>query len=364
MPLASRRRLGSCPGGIASHVNRRQFLDADASGRAGARWRVCAARPDRASSASLIKATTARGRTRHRWRRHRRRRPRPGHRLEPRPIGRHAWSSNGTRPTPFAIRGASSARPRSRTPTSPPASTSPACRAAQRIVYRVRFQDLARPAIVAASRSSARSSLPSARARAPTRDVTVAWYGRLPAARAGASTRRAAACGSSRRCAAPQPDVFIHLGDTIYADQPIVAGGEARRRHALAEPRHAGEDASRRRRSTISAATTATTCSTSTCGASTPRSRQIVLWDDHEVRKQLVSGAACSTPSGHTPRRASPCSRRGRSAAFLEYQPMRFVPAIASGSIARVRLRPARRSLRLGHAQLPRAELEPTDSRR
>ena len=47
-----------------------------------------------------------------------------------------------------------------------------------------------------------------------------------------------------------QPDVFIHLGDTIYADQPLKPEVDARRRIDLAEPRHrseveAGADAGR-----------------------------------------------------------------------------------------------------------------------
>ena len=38
------------------------------------------------------------------------------------------------------------------------------------------------------------------------------------------------------------PDFFIHSGDTIYADDPLEARGQARRRHGLEERRHDGQE--------------------------------------------------------------------------------------------------------------------------
>ena len=81
-----------------------------------------------------------------------------------------------------------------------------------------------------------------------------------------------------------RPDVFVHCGDTIYADQPLPAGGEARRRHDLAQRGH-------RRPSRRSAETlddfrgnylyNLLDENVRRFNAEVP---QIVLWDDHEVR--------------------------------------------------------------------------------
>ena len=87
-----------------------------------------------------------------------------------------------------------------------------------------------------------------------------------------------------------EPDVFIHCGDTIYADQPLRRGGEAGRRHHLEErrdrgevegggerrrlPRHLPLQPDRRAHAPLQRATS-----------------QIVQWDDHEVPRQLVSDA-------------------------------------------------------------------------
>ena len=56
-----------------------------------------------------------------------------------------------------------------------------------------------------------------------------------------------------------EPDIFIHLGDTIYADQPVVVRSQAGRRQGLEEPGDRGEIEGRGERSTSSAARTSTT---------------------------------------------------------------------------------------------------------
>ena len=98
----------------------------------------------------------------------------------------------------------------------------------QRIFYRVLFQDLADlPGV----ERSGRRQLHDAACRPRRRDVTIAWsadtvgqgWGINPewgGLRLYETMRRA------------QPDLFIHCGDTIYADGPLARRGQARRRHA------------------------------------------------------------------------------------------------------------------------------------
>ena len=83
---------------------------------------------------------------------------------------------------------------------------------------------------------------------------------------------------------AAQPDVFINVGDTIYADQPLVAGSEARRRHDLEELVTAGEVEGRARRSTTSAAAYRYNLLDEHMRRFNAEVPQIVMWDDHEVR--------------------------------------------------------------------------------
>lgn len=88
----------------------------------------------------------------------------------------------------------------------------------QRIFYRVLFQDLS---------DLRRWSLPATGSFAtplaqPTRDVTFAWSADTVGQGWGINPE----WGGLRMyetMAAAEPDVFIHVGDTIYADQPLVA---------------------------------------------------------------------------------------------------------------------------------------------
>ena len=77
---------------------------------------------------------------------------------------------------------------------------------------------------------------------------------------------------------------------TIYADGPLTETVDAARRADLAQRRHAGEDARSPRRSTSSAASSPTTCSTSNLRAFAAAVPQINQWDDHEVRNNWYPG--------------------------------------------------------------------------
>ena len=109
---------------------------------------------------------------------------------------------------------------------------------------------------------------------APATRRSITSCGRaIPRARAGASTRRAAACAPTRPCCSNRPDFFIHSGDNIYADCPIAAEAEAAGRRDLAQYRHRGKIEAGARRSPSFAATTNTICSTTICAPSMPRCR-------------------------------------------------------------------------------------------
>jgi alkaline phosphatase D len=92
---------------------------------------------------------------------------------------------------------------------------------------------------------------------APTdRDVTFAFSADSVGQGWGIDPAR----GGMRLCDAMRraPDVFIHLGDTIYADQPVQAESRARRRVDLAQRRDRGEIRRSRRNWRIFAATIST----------------------------------------------------------------------------------------------------------
>jgi alkaline phosphatase D len=89
--------------------------------------------------------------------------------------------------------------------------------AGERIFYRVRFEDLADRRRISEPVTGTFRSVPAAR-----RDVLFAWSGDtvgqgwgIDASRGGMRT-----CEAIRRL---QPDFFVHSGDTIYADNPLVA---------------------------------------------------------------------------------------------------------------------------------------------
>ena len=188
----------------------------------------------------------------------------------------------------------------------------------------------ARPEDARASRRSAASS--RRRRRTRPRDVKVAFTGDVCGQGWGIDPARGGLkmFETMRRA---EPDLFIHLGDTIYADNPIPAEVQARRRHALEERHDARKAARRPDRSTISAATTATTCSTKTCADSTRQSRQLVLWDDHETHNNwFPAGPVCRPALSAS--KARPCLPRGPARRFSNTSRSASSPAIASGSIA------------------------------
>ena len=186
--------------------------------------------------------------------------------------------------------------------------------AGQDIFYRVRFEDLAAPTII--ERGAGR---PFPHRAEPPALGLVRLVGRHRRARAGASTRRAAACAPTRPCCSNRPDFFIHSGDSIYADCPIRADIEAAERRNLAQHRHRGEVARRAVRSPTTAATTNTICSTRNLRRFNAEVPTFAQWDDHEVANDWWPG---QIRADYANANASLLAARGRRA-FCEYMPMR-----------------------------------------
>lgn len=186
----------------------------------------------------------------------------------------------------------------------------------QRIFYRVQFQDLTD---LRAWSEPVAGSFRTPALGQPSRDVTLAWsadtvgqgWGINPdwgGLRLYETMRRAA------------PDVFIHCGDTIYADQPVVSEvklddgtiwknlvTEAKSKAAETLDDYRGaykynlQDEHMRR-----------------FNADVP---QIVLWDDHEVRDNWYELRDLSKDERYKIKSMALIAARGRQA-FLEFNPI------------------------------------------
>ena len=236
--------------------------------------------------------------------------------------------------------------------------------AGQRISYRVLFQDLAdlRRFSVPVEGSFPDAGAAAVRVQdgAADRDVSFVFSGDCVGQGWGIDPSR----GGMRLYDAMrklQPDVFIHLGDTIYADQPLKPEVVARRRHRSGATSSPKRSRSRRRRSTISAAAIATTCRTSTCGASTPRCRRS---RSGTITRCATTGIRRSgfdaDPRADVKSVALLAARAKR--AFLEYLPLRINPIETRTDLPRLAPRSGARDLRARHAIVSRPELgQPAD---
>jgi alkaline phosphatase D len=197
----------------------------------------------------------------------------------------------------------------------------------QTISYRVLFQDLrdlqswSLPAEGRFRTPSAVAPVSSGSAAPPpTRDVRLAWsadtvgqgWG-IDLSRGGLRTYE-----TMRRL---EPDLFVHLGDTIYADNPIqetvtlddgtlwrnvVTPAKAKVAETLEEFRgnylyNLLDENLRRFNAEVA---------------------QVVLWDDHEVLNNWYAGRVLDDPR-YTEKSVALLAARARRA-FLEHQPLRF----------------------------------------
>jgi alkaline phosphatase D len=187
--------------------------------------------------------------------------------------------------------------------------------AGQRIFYRVLFQDLAD---IRSWSLPVQGSFSTPSAGQP-RNVTLAWS----ADTAGQGWGINQEWGGFRlyeTMRAAEPDVFIHCGDTIYADAPLAAEvklddgtlwknivTEAKSKAAETLDEFRGNyqynliDEHMRR-----------------FNAEVP---QVVLWDDHEVRDNWYWERDLSEDARYTVKSAALLAARARRA-FLEYQPI------------------------------------------
>lgn len=192
--------------------------------------------------------------------------------------------------------------------------------AGQRVFYRVRWQDLRDEKIW--SEPAVGSLVVPVADGAPARDITVAFTGDVCGQGWGIDRGRGG-LKIFETMRATQPDLFIHLGDTIYADGPLAAevrldDGSAWRNELTEEKSHVAETLDdfrgnykynlldehvRRFHSEVS---------------------QLVLWDDHETHNNWHPGGRTSDER-YRERASNLLAARARHA-FLEYQPIRLHP--------------------------------------
>lgn len=185
----------------------------------------------------------------------------------------------------------------------------------QRIFYRVRFQDLSDLARWSEPVAGSFSTVPAL----PDRDVTIVWS----ADTAGQGWGIDPDFGGYRlyeTMRREQPDLFVHCGDTIYADQPlapevalpdgtvwrnIVTPAKSRVAEALDDFRgnyqYNLQDAHMRRFNAEVA--------------------QVVIWDDHEVRDNWYETRDLSRDARYTVKSMALLAARARQA-FMEYHPL------------------------------------------
>ena len=149
-----------------------------------------------------------------------------------------------------------------------------------------------------------------------------------------------------------QPDVFINVGDTIYADQPLLPEVKLDDGSIWKNVVTAGEIEGGRDDGRVSAAVTSTTSPMSHMRRFIARGRRrSSMWDDHEVRDNWY----WERRQGQ--RRALPgevggAARRARPAGVLRIQPAARVADDPERVYRIVPLGPACRCVRARHAQL------------
>jgi alkaline phosphatase D len=189
----------------------------------------------------------------------------------------------------------------------------------QRISYRVRFQDLSDLRVFSVPVAGSFHT-PS---RQPERDIVFSFSADCVGQGWGIDPAHGgiALYDAMRRA---EPDVFIHLGDTIYADQPlsrevtledgsvwrnIVTEAKSKVAQDLADYRgnhlyNFQDEHLKRFGSEVS---------------------QIVLWDDHEVRDNWYTTQRLDADARYAVQSVALLAARGKRA-FLEYHPLRIDP--------------------------------------
>ena len=185
----------------------------------------------------------------------------------------------------------------------------------QRIAYRVRFEDIADARNVSEPALASFRTAPAGRG-----DLLLAWSADT-AGQGWGINREWGGMRLFETMRQARPDVFVHCGDTIYADQPILAevklddGSVWRNVVTPAKSKVAEtldefrgnylynllDDNARRFNADVA---------------------QVILWDDHEVRDNWYPQEVLDD-ARYTERRVSVLAARARQA-FLEHQPIRL----------------------------------------
>jgi alkaline phosphatase D len=189
--------------------------------------------------------------------------------------------------------------------------------AGQQIFYRVAFEDLASPRVASVPVVGSFRSAPAGR-----RDVTFVWSGDT-AGQGWGINREWGGMKIYEQMRRLSPDFFVHSGDQIYADGPIVAevkldDGTLWRNVTMPEKAKVAETL---REFRGNFAYNLLDEHVRRFNAEVP---SIVQWDDHETRNNWYPGQMIGDPR-YTMKSASLLAARARRAMF-EYNPMRFVP--------------------------------------
>lgn len=186
----------------------------------------------------------------------------------------------------------------------------------QQIFYRVRFQDLANRNIYSAPTTGTFRTPPTGK-----RDIFFAWSGDTAGQGWGINPDFGGMkiYETMRRL---NPDFFIHSGDTIYADGPILAevkldDGSIWKNLTLPEKSKVAETLAEFRSNYIYNLLDE---NVRRFNAQVP---QLVQWDDHETRNNWYPSQVITNDDRYTEKNVDVLARRAKKA-FLEYQPIRF----------------------------------------
>ncbi len=190
--------------------------------------------------------------------------------------------------------------------------------AGQQIFYRLTFQDLANTNIYSAPVTGSFRTPPASK-----RDIFFAWSGDTAGQGWGINPEWGGMkiYESMRRL---NPDFFIHSGDTIYADNPILAevkldDGSIWKNLTTAEKSKVAETlAEFRGNFTYNLLDE----NVRRFNAQVP---QLVQWDDHETRNNWFPGQMLTDDDRYTVKSCDLLSVRAKQA-FMEYMPIRFTP--------------------------------------
>ena len=188
----------------------------------------------------------------------------------------------------------------------------------QRIFYRVRFEDLNDARNVSVPSTGSFLTVPAA-----LRDVTLAWSADTVGQGWGINTE----FGGMRMYETirrARPDLFIHCGDTIYADGPVPAeikltDGSIWKNVTTPEKSKVAETLNEFRGNYVY---NLLDDNVRRFNSEIP---QFVLWDDHEVKNNWFPGMSLEADERYKEKDARVLASHARRA-FLEYAPIRVLP--------------------------------------